>query len=167
SLRQAVADRRRYAARRDRASMPWAKSQVNPASRTIFCAGRQHRRNTAAAYSRVGWNALLEVPRSPVAYGQKPPAPRRLFPLLFSRFHLRSDRLDFRCAEFEFRNFPEWIKRRIGQNIRGGLHVSEGDEHDTIRNSVILTRVELNSAATGGHAHHVSGLDPELHESAA
>src|SRR5262245_53535700 len=146
--------------------MPWAKSQqVNPAQVEQYFAQAG---NTVGA--RLPHTQELDgMPclRFPGTRLRTDRSHQRLFPPLFSRFHLRSDRLDFRCAEFEFRNLPEWIERRIGQNIRGGFHVSEGDEHDAIGDCVILTRVELNSAATGGYAHHVSRFDPELHESAA
>src|SRR5690349_7533639 len=86
---------------------------------------------------------------------------------LFSRFHLRPYGFDFRGAEFEFRNLAKRIERRICENVRGCFHESERDEHNSIRNGVILTRVELDRAAAGCHPNHVTGLDAKLHESAA
>src|SRR5262249_18637856 len=135
--------------------MPWAKSQqVNPA---------QVEQYFAQAGNTVGARLPYTQELDEMACFR---FPQRIL-LLLSRFHLRSDRLDFRRAEFEFRNLPERIERGIGQNIRGSFHVSEGDEHDAIGYRIILTGIDLDSAATGGHANHVAGFDPELHERAA
>jgi len=51
--------------------------------------------------------------------------------LLFSRFHLRPDRLHFRRAEFEFRNLPERIEGRIGQDVRRRFDKGERDASST------------------------------------
>src|SRR5262245_4543488 len=81
---------------------------------------------------------------------------------LFSGFNLRPDRLDLRGAEFEFRNLAEWIERRIRQNICRRFHKRERDEHDAIRNGIVLTRVELDGATSRRHTDHVAGPDAKL-----
>ena len=74
---------------------------------------------------------------------------------LLRRFHPRAGSLHLRRAELEFGNLAEWIERRIGEDVRRRLDIGEGDEHDAIRNSVILLRIELDGAARTGQNRRV------------
>src|SRR5215468_3151340 len=61
----------------------------------------------------------------------------------------RLDALYPRGAILELRDLSERIKRRIGKQVRRRFHVGEGDEHDTVRNRVVLAHRELDGAPAG------------------
>src|SRR6266567_7837461 len=86
---------------------------------------------------------------------------------LLRRLSYRADTLHLRGAEFEFRDFAERVERRVGQEIRGGLDISERDEHDAVRDGVVLARVKLDRAAPRGDADAVARRDAELGDLAA
>ena len=61
----------------------------------------------------------------------------------------RPPRLDLGGAILEFGDLPERIERRIGEQIRRRLDERERNEHDAVRNRVVLARGELDRAAAG------------------
>jgi hypothetical protein len=73
----------------------------------------------------------------------------------------RPGRLHARGAVFELRNFPEWIERRVGQEIGRGLCVRERDEHNAVGDRIVLAGGELDGATAGGDAHHLARCDAE------
>src|SRR6266536_5727547 len=86
---------------------------------------------------------------------------------LLRRLSYRADPLHPRRAEFEFRDLAERVERRVGQEIRGGLDISERDEHDAVRDGVVLARVKLDRAAPRGDADAVARGNSELCDLAA
>src|SRR3984957_2869313 len=50
-------------------------------------------------------------------------------------------------TELEFGNFPERIERRIGQQIRRGLRITERHEHHVLRHVAVGTHFYLHRAA--------------------
>src|SRR5262249_42611874 len=79
----------------------------------------------------------------------------------------RSRRLHARGAEFELGDFAERVERRVGEQVRGGFHEGERDEHDAVGNGVVLARGQLDRAAPRGHADRVAGCDAEPRDGAA
>src|SRR3974377_2467874 len=54
-----------------------------------------------------------------------------------------------RGAILELRDLPERVERRIGEEVRGRLHIGERDEHDAVGHGIILACGKLDGAATG------------------
>src|SRR5262245_3939763 len=131
-------------------------------SNSIFEAQAIPQQRSAA----VGWIDALLVSAVQIQMVRKSGHLYCAYYALFRCFHPLAGCLDFRGAELEFGNLAERIERRIGEDVRRRFNISEGDEHDAVRNSIIQTRVEFDSAAPGGHANHVAGLDAELGDSA-
>src|SRR5262245_15224453 len=87
---------------------------------------------------------------------------------LLSRYpHGLLDLLHLGRAVLEFGNFSEWVERRIGEQIGGGLDESEWNEHDAVGDRVVLARGKLNAAAPRRHSHSLAGGNAEPREIAA
>src|SRR5207245_7264285 len=79
----------------------------------------------------------------------------------------RADSLHPGRAELELRDLAERVERRVGQEVRGGLDIGERDEHDAVRDGVVLARVKLDRAAPGCHPDAVTRRNAELGDLAA
>src|SRR5438874_10155129 len=62
-------------------------------------------------------------------------------------------------AIFELGDFSERVERWVSQEVGRRLDEGEGNEHDAVGHAVVLASGELDRAAAGGHADHVTGRD--------
>lgn len=76
----------------------------------------------------------------------------------------RCDSLDLRRAVFEFRDLPERVELRIGQDVGRGLRKSEGNKDHPGWNRLIDARLELDRAAARGDADEITRFYPEPFE---
>src|SRR5665213_1618953 len=66
---------------------------------------------------------------------------------LFRRLAARRCRLHPRGAKLEFGNLAERVERGIGELVRRRLDIGEGNEHNAIRNGIVLPRLQFDLAA--------------------
>ena len=87
-------------------------------------------------------------------------------PRLLRRFaHRRA--LDAGGAILEFGDFPEWIERRVGEEVRRGLDIGERDEDDAVGDRIVLARRKLDAAAAGRNADRAARREPKPRDLAA
>src|SRR5262249_49621620 len=86
-------------------------------------------------------------------------------PLLRRLPHL--DPLHPRGTILELRNLPEWIERRIGEQVGGRLDISERDEPHAVGNPIVLAHRKLDRAAPCADPHHVARRNAEAGDLAA